>query len=414
MLCKKCNEVVQASEDVCKACGTPVFEAHNIKRRPRVLRYIVVVAVLIASGAFVYLYMQDMINFDFFGGSAQADVEIPGTDDDFFVEQTQESDPEAEGAVSTVRDQATRQALLADVHAAAFSYVTQLSLAVPFISYGGYLFNQADGVFITAQVLAGIYTLELTEEHLEEEKLVLFLRPSDLAVFDEVNLPDTSQMTIFVGLETVTGVGLFSVFGYTEIFRENLNAVISSYLPLEGDALRPQALDAVFAATRAAVSQQESSSFDVRYLAHDDNFVFVTVSTRGQSHILRHHIFLRGAAGLTHLLSDFESARHPHVAINQAIPNFNFALLPEFILSQTHLIEVDEYGVFDHHFDPLLPPLFASAAASPAVALVILPDVWQVMRPMGDGMFVQEFYSWQETEAFLIQSGFPLYILRQE
>jgi hypothetical protein len=179
----------------------------------------------------------------------------------------------------------------------------------------------------------------------------------DLTVFEEVELGSISQrqqtrMTVFLAYQTPTGVGLYSALGHHLIFRENLNKLFDSYAPYNGEIWRPVAGDALYRAVVDMLTATSPEGVFVRYLAADDVHGLVVWSRRGDRQRVRNYIFKleyddEGNFTNTRAIArDFEGTLHPTVAINSAIPNFNFDLLPDYDMARLELVD-EGSPVFD-------------------------------------------------------------------
>ncbi|MDR2166853.1 MAG: hypothetical protein LBE35_03245 [Clostridiales bacterium] len=422
MLCRNCNGSIGPEDGVCKVCGHPVRK--GAKNWPRFVKMAMVVLVLGAGVVFVVFYTQGRIDFGFLtdrGAAAAPPVEAEIPAENIPAELPDPTAPQNVETVPIVRDEETRIEILSEIYVAATVFISQFP-QTPFISNTGYLFDLTNETLITVEMLSA--TGLIGYEHLEEPKLLLFLRPADFAPFDEVEMPNSEQMTIFVGHETITGIGLYSSFGYQEIFRENLNEILLSYMPYGGEIVRPMSAHPIFQAALGNLNQMAGQDHDVRYLAFDENFVFVTVSRVGESHQLQHYVFRRDGDEISLMLANAEGARHPAQVINHAAPNFNFELLPYFEIGRNTLRVPDDAAFI---LEELRAANFIGADYEPEFAAVanfhaylVFPGNQAFLGILGNDWVFRQVSGWQEAEELLwewAQEGlvpYSLYILRQE
>lgn len=404
MLCKKCNTIIGSQDGVCKVCGHPARKGG--RGWPRYAKIAAIFLVLGFSATFVFLFTQDRIDFsDFFNMGTETitnpEETPPVSADDDTENSLMQTGYEASSTPTLIlRSPEETRHLLSQIHTAAVAFISQ-NPQTPFISQMGYLFDMANGRFMTPQVLmlAGL----LGEEHLEDDKIILFLRPSDLGLTG----PD---MAVFVGHQTIVGIGLYGglAHGYMEIFREDLNEILSSYIQSEGDISRPTAAHPVYQAVAGAIAAHKNAEIDVRFMAASPYFAFATTSVQGASHQLRHFV-LDINNNFEIIAQNLENERHPTQAINKAAPNFNFNLLPPFNLNSTTLITAPPALL-------ALEPQFV--AATTAHAFLILPDGQAFLANFDANAqwILDPVANWQDAEISLLRNlhACPTYILKQQ
>lgn len=420
VFCKKCNNIVTSSEGVCKICGHPVRNGKSGLHK--YTKFAIVGIVLILCGVFVVFYAQGRLDLSFIVNLFEpqiTDVVDNGiyadTGNNVFIATDDDVD------IAVVFDEEARLLLLSEVYTVASDFIEQFSAHFTLISNMGYLYNATENLFVTTDFLTGRNFLQLD---VSENIIVLLLRPVDFADFEEVYLPYSNEMTLFVGHETITGIGLYSAYGYAEIFRENLNTLLLSYRPSESEIFRPLSSHRLYQDVVDLITNN-NVQIDIRYMAANDDFVFTTVSNRGESHILRHYAFARGD-DLTILAQQISNERELITTINQAAPNFNFNLLPEFSLNRDSLVQVDEDVLMaqlrtstltDNAIMPDYPPEFIATRHFYAY-LVFTDDGSKFLASLANDWVIRQVANWQEAEEIIIENwgdiNPPLYILRQE
>ncbi|MCL2168496.1 MAG: hypothetical protein FWB74_00560, partial [Defluviitaleaceae bacterium] len=265
MLCRQCNGAVGANDGVCKTCGHPVRRGSNSKGLPRFAKFALIFLVLGACASFVVLYATGRIEFEFFGQSAPASsdegLNLESDSTEYPPDTTTESSDTY--APTARRDEEAWHAMLANLHTVSSNYITS-SAFHPFLTRGGFLYHLTEEAFITPEFFVSRNVLG--EEYLAELKMIFYLRPVDFAGFDEIDLPPSNQMTVFVGYETVSGIGLYSIYGHHEIFRENLNKILLSYTPASGPSGRASSGQHIFDITVPNLGE----NINVRYFAYDE------------------------------------------------------------------------------------------------------------------------------------------------
>jgi len=412
-------------DGICKVCATPVRKGGKVWSKPA--KMAVVGFVLAVSVAFVVLYTQGFISLDFLTSNNDSSISAPVddmSDNDTGNNKNLANQPnnEDDEYAHTVRDREGRLEMLQHVYEVVLEYIDQ-SAHIPFVSAGGYLQIWQDWTLITTQYLVNEGFLD--DEFLEEEKFIFLLRPMDFAGFDEVDIPSSAEMTLFVGHETVIGIGLYSRYGYQEIFRENLNQILASYTPdfWTETMERPNSTHPLHQQATALISSlMNGADVDIRYMAFNDHFAFATASAVGESHRLRYYLFEVENGNLSLLVHGFENVRHPIRAINQAAPSANLHILPLTHTGAQGLLPPDS-PVFSQiiillhnegHITDDTQPLFASATedfaymvfAGGGVLLVNTPIGWELQNTVG----------WQQAEERMRQltENPPFYIIRQE
>jgi len=425
---------MEVSDGVCKICGTPLRKGKRVWSKH--IKMAVVGVVLFSSVIFVVLYTQGRIDFGFLTGGDDPSITQPSDNLPVDADNNENAtDPpmtyEGDGELPVLRDEEARLELLQEVHQGVKDYMDYFDNQLPFVSGGGHLQIWDDLTFVTPQRLANAGFLG--EEHLQEERFIFLIRPIDFAGFDEIDLPPSGEMTIFVGHETVVGIGLYSIYGYHQIFRENLNQILASYTPSNWNELvmppqRPGAGHPMHQQAVASISSlMNGLNVDIRYMAFDEEFAFVTASVAGESHFIRYYLFAVEDGNLHLLVHGFEGVRHPIQAINQAAPNINAHLLPfsEIGLGQHSLLPSDD-PVFAQiiavlqtqgHIQPENQPTFA--AATEDFAYLVFAGGGVLMVNAGTNWVLQTTVGWQQAEARmweLVDEGQvpPLYILRQD
>jgi len=390
----------------------------------------VVGIVLVASVVFVVLYIQGRIDFGFITGGSDGQVAAPGEDVSDAHENNNEiandtQSPEDEDISPVLRDEETRFAILQDIHQGVLDYMSAVGNQIPFVTGAGHLQNWEDGSFVTPQHLARAGFLD--DEHLEETRFIFMLRPADLVGFDGINMPPNTEMTVFVGHETVRGIGLYSIHGYQEIFREDLNQILESYTPRNWrEAVmppqRPSGASPIHQQATAIISSTANGAdVDIRYMAADDDFAFVAASMAGEAHRIRYFLFSVAGEGLSLLVHGFENVRHPIQAINQAAPNIDTHLLPDFLGDDLSLLTPDD-PVFANlmavlqaqgHIEPYNEPIFASATEE--FAYMVFAGGGVLLFNTGAGWELQTTIGWQQAEARMweLMEFPPIYILQQ-
>lgn len=443
MVCKKCGAPMEASDGVCKICGTPLRKGKRLW--PKHIKLAVVGVVLFASVVFVVLYTQGRINFDFLTSNydpqnPQTPGELYENGDNYENIQGPQIPNEDNGNLTILRDEETRLELLQEVHQGVMDYMNYFDNQLAFISGAGHLqiWQDQDPVFfnplfVTPQSLADAGFL--SEEHLQEERHIFLIRPIDFLEFEEIDLPTSNEMTVFVGHETVVGIGLYSIYGYHEVFRENLNQILASYTPRNWyeDIIPPQRPGAGHPmhqqATAIISSLMNGESVDIRYMAFDEEFAFVAASANGQSHIMRYFLFAVENDDLSLLVHGFENVRHPIQAINQAAPNMILHLLPpwEMGTGNRHLLPPDHPSFaqittilqMQGHIQPELSSQPMFAAATENFAYMVFSGGGLLLANQSAGWVLQNTVGWQEANARLWELAEegqvpPLYILRQD
>jgi len=423
---------MDAADEVCKSCGSPVQKMN--RNWSKFAKISAITLIIVAFGTYILLYNLDIIGPNFFGdifGSAAAeespvpDVGYAGQEPDEAVDIDIEATPER-------RSEEEQQVVLGSILSAVDTYVQEFSQFNPIISRMGYLHNVSTEEYVTIELLGRLGLL--SEEYLDEDAFILYLRPRDLMLFDEItfeSVPSAGQMvslTVFVAHETPTGIGLYSRFGAQEIFRENLNLLLTDvYNPNNGEIYRPTVQDAVYQAVVEMISSSnpDSAAF-IRYLAVDNLHGFVAFTVAGDDNIIINHVLSlqydgEELIGVRLLAEGFENTTHPKTDINQAAPSFNFELMPDYDITGINLSQsgvqafVESFAMREllglEEYDILI---FASATDSFAYAVREQGNAF--FGQYNNGWQVVPVEGWQVAETLMKENvnNPPLYIIWQK
>jgi len=422
---------MDAADDVCKICGSPVQKLN--RNWSKFAKISVITLIIAAFGAYIALYNLDIIGPDFFRdafGSAPA-AEEPATPDVGYVRQEPVEVADGQGeAVVEQRSEEEHRAVLASILEATNTYIQGISQFNPIISVMGYLHNVSTGEYVTIGLLERLGYLG--EEYLAEDALILFLRPVDLNQFGEIafeGIPagQMVELTVFLGYETPTGIGLYSRFGAQAIFRENLNQLImNDYNPNNGAIFRPTSQDAIYQAVVEMITNAANATdVFIRYLAVDDAHGFVAFSTEEDVHSITNYVFSlardEGSLNLRVLAMGFEATLHPKAAINGAAPGFNLGLMPDYDITNTNLSQSDAEiflsallaleqfeQVYEDYF------VFVSATSAFAYAVSVYGDIF--FGQYNSGWSAVPVDGWQAAQGLMADNvnNPPLYIIWQQ
>jgi len=425
---------MDANDTMCKSCGQPVQKLN--RNWSRFAKISIITLIIAAFGAYIALYNFGMIDLDFFTnlfGNAAVTEETPATYADY-VAQVPEGELNVGGEIApTRRDEEERNAVLTTILEATEAYIFDFSAFSPLISSMGYLHNAAQGEYITTELLVDLGYLNY--EYLTENIIILYLRPMDLNIFDEISFDGmpAAQMgflAVFLGYELPAGIGLFSRFETQMIFRENLNhLLLNDYNPNNGEISRPTAQDDVYHAVVGMLSgANPGEDIFIRYLAVDEAHGFVAFSTSENAHTINNYIFkleredyeLRD---LRVLATGFEATQHPKVAINGAVPNFNFGLMPSYDIANVNLIpgdspvlqEINDAMEQNGHIEEGGLLTFLSVTTGFAYAVNAQGNVFFIQQS-GDGWNIVPVDGWQGWEQLMVEHVHnpPLYIMWQQ
>jgi len=424
---------MDATDTICKSCGHAVQKLN--RNWSRFAKISIITLIIAAFGAYIALYNLGMINLnsitDFFG-SASVVEEMPVADVGHVV-QVPEGEVNVGGEIVPLRrDEEEQIATLSTILETVDAYIWDFSAFNPIISNMGYLYNAASNEFVTMELLANH---GLDYEYLAEDVFILYLRPMDLALFDEISFDGVSAaqmgfLTVFLGYELPAGIGLFSRFGTQMIFRENLNhLLINNYGSNNGEIFRPTMQDDIYHATVGMISgANPDEDVFIRYLAVDDVHGFVAFSLSGDKQVITNYIFVLEhendtLVGVRVLATGFEATQHPKVAVNGAVPNFNFGLMPNYDIANVSLLSGDspvfQDIIYAMEENGLIEegdlPAFISATAGFAYAVSVLGDGFFIQRS-GDSWNFMSVDGWREWEQLMVEhvNSPPLYIMWQQ
>ena len=437
MLCQKCHTATNAGDVACNTCGVRLKKPG--RTRVKVMRVAIVMLILVAFGAYFVLQHFDIIDFDpfesLFGSGTTIAAEEPppavstDSEDAIFANI---GNNEAEPTVRRRNDE-EHQAMLATYLTAVTAFINMHGHANILLSRAGFLYNATTSEFVSTSHLINLGFLDEIFEN--EDVLVLYLRPRDLAHFDETELPPLSSansddLTVFLAYQTPIGLGLYSIHGSTVIFRESLNEVLTYYSPDNGEIFRPTMADAIYhlvlemiVESRPALEQEQ---IFIRHLAADDAHGFVAFSTSVDTNTIANIIFSIDLGlnldeeyyTVLNIITAaaFEVTRMPTMVINSVVPNFNFDLLP--------LYDITPAGInFMDTDDPMFAALLAVlgdnsilVSVSYPFAYVVTADGQALLGVYNDGWVVEGVATWRAAEEIIAEHDGPrpFYILWQQ
>jgi hypothetical protein len=423
-----------AADDVCKSCGAVVQKMN--RNWSKFAKISVITLIIAAFGTYILLYNLGVVSPDTFGDifGSPAMPDEPTTLDVSYMGQGPEEAAGEDGEIAAERPSSEeKQAALASVLEAADAYVRDFSQFNPIISRMGYLHNASLGEYVTVELLERLGLLD--ENRLTEDVFILYLRPMDLVQFDEFVLESALSagqmvsLAVFVAHEVPTGIGLYSHFGEQLIFRENLNRLLLyEYNPDNGEIIRPTAQDAVYHAVVEMISDAHpGADVFIRYLAADDAHGFAAFSLTANGNGVINHIFALEyenyeLMGVRLLAAGLEVTQHPKADINQAAPNFNFDLMPNYDITGVSLLPGNS-PVFNDILGAMIQngqleeghsPIFMSATANFAYIVRAYGDVF--FGRHDDGWEIAPIDGWRAAEALMaeITNNPPLYIIWQQ
>jgi|GEM_PF-1589684 len=443
MLCEKCHTATDAGDATCNTCGTRIKKRN--RTRARIVRVVVVILILAAFGTYFTLQHFDIIDFDpfenLFGGGTSTSVEEStppiGTDSED-ANHVNVSGGNAEAPPDRRRSDGEHQAMLTTHLAAVTAYVNLHVQTNILLTRTGFLYNATTSEVVDTPLLISLGFLE--DAFAYENVMVLYLRPKDLADYDEVEFPplsptDREVLTVFLAYQTPIGLGLYSTHGGTVIFRESLNEVLMYYSPDNGEVFRPTMADAIYhyvaemiAELRFNSEEQEQGQEQIfiRHLAVDDAHGFVAFSVASDINTISNIIFSidldEDYYTVLNIITAaaFEVTRMPTMVINSVAPGFNFELMPLYDIAPVniHLMDEDE-PMFIDLLTTLTDINFSNAlfvSASYPFAHVVTTTGQVFMGFYDDGWRISGVATWHTIEDVIAASAgvHPFYILWQQ
>jgi len=242
------------------------------------------------------------------------------------------------------------------------------SETVLFLSKNGYLFDFPAWNYVFIEEISDLTNID--EEYLVEGIMFFYLRPADLARFRNISVSERNSLMIFTGLEVREG---FAITGRGEqggtISREDLQTILNEYSWSHGEIRKIDNQTEIFESVIRTLSEYtgNQSGFDIRYLYRDERFICVVASPVDEPLSIGMFVleYLEGAVYMR--FSHLETLNEHRRALNNALPNFNQNLLPDYDLRQESRYLVDDFDeiIYDMLYAELisendLPLRFAS------------------------------------------------------
>lgn len=220
--------------------------------------------------------------------------------------------------------------------AAAQLYYDKYSEQAEMITKNGFLYD-----FPSQEYMTGYFLTEggeLGARYANEPPYILFVRPEDLqSAAPGLNVPtgEAGKPVIFAACEMDGAFAVASAKEYCGVMpKDGMTALLSKYASFHGGAQRPGEGSDVYTAVENAVKafRKDDSALDMRFLAADDKYAFVTCSPAGRPTDITEYALQKESGGWAVKLSDFQKEYQFRKFLTAALPDMSTALMPEFDL----------------------------------------------------------------------------------
>ena len=335
MLCKKCNTAISETEQICNYCGTDMSKIRKKQNHALIMT-------CGAIGISILLYFispisentnaEDVIEQDELDKPTHIQNEAPALQVKAMTQKVAEEIPtEAPNFERTLDD------VLELVQSAAISvqeYYDKYNDEVLFITKNGYLFEIPANTYIKMDHLWGITSAD--PNILNEPILILYLKPSDLAQFEQLEIEMSKGLRILAAYETREGFAIASSDNIVGILpREDLSRLMEKYVVSNGEIIRPTLGSDTYENIFRTIRNYKglSKELNVRYIAANDEFAVVIISEKGISSALEFYVLRKSNSDFEVVTKDLQNEKSIPISINQKFPNFDYALLPQFNLN---------------------------------------------------------------------------------
>ncbi len=323
--------------------------------------------------------------------------------------------------------------MLEEVYSGAYGYYNALPSLV---SKKGFLYNMETERFVGIDDLVSKGFVD--SKYKGENILILSISPSSLKEYEETSFFEISAgLAVFAAYETKDGIAILSHGQKGVLYREHFNSLIEKYVFDHGEIRRPSASASEYASIITPIISYELLSEPVyaRYVAADDKYAVVVLSTQSEPNKLCGYILENLESGYSVVYNNFETTSHFKQDINSRLPDLNLDLLPHYNIFY-------ENDAINDSFPDLLNKLYAmqSDEALPYAGVdtnIIIPEYDKLIFSSGNDKYAYFVFesgtiilaakeenwrfmrikSWEEAETMLVQmepENPPTYIILQE
>ena len=297
------------------------------------------------------------------------------------------------------------------------------SETVLFLSKNGYLFDFPAWSYVFIEELADL--TDIDEEYLVEGIMFFYMRPMDLARFRNVNVSERDSLTIFTGFEVREG---FAITGRGEqggtISREDLQTILGEYSWDHGEIRKIYSQTDTFESVMRALADYtgNQNGFDIRYLYRDDRFICIVASPVGEPLNINMFVLEYLESAVFVRVSHLETFNAHRRALNNALPNFNQNLLPDYDLRHESRYLVDDFDEIIYDM------LYAGLIAENDLPLRFASGTWEYVYFEFDSgakfvgrfaddiwvMYLVDNYMMARAVLYSLSRRPPLFIVRQD
>ncbi len=336
MICRKCKTAIAETEKTCASCGS------STSSKPLA---IMLCAVLLGGLAFCYAALdssflgQQSVQADPIISQPETTVKIPKNELSNKVESMSVLKPEAkipkyEPNFGKKLDEVWE--MVRNVANASKVYYDEYSKTKIFVTQNGYFYDVLAQSYVQTSDLSNLAEITHIDKKYENESvLLLFLKPSDLANFEQLELETTEsdKLQLFAAYETREGYALATAEKDVGILtREKLYYVLEKYNNNNGEIIR---LDKESWHTKEienaiSIYLRNEELLDVRYLAKNNKYAFAVVSQKGAPQQIKQFVVLDEDGKWTVALSDFETLKEYKEIITENFVDFPITMLPPY------------------------------------------------------------------------------------
>lgn len=329
MFCRKCNTAISGGGHVCGYCGAKVNETKNV--------LLTAVALILTAGVILGLFAYYM--------RAARDPE------NFFAEETthteESTNPDAsENAQTPERNQHDPESipvhtpdysksmdeirvLIDGIAEAALEFYTQFSPYAVYVTKYGYFFEYSSNQYIMTESLFD--DIGLDTENADDNVLILYLKPSDLAGFKQLNVTSSDNLELFAAYETKEGFVIASVNNPGGVLpREDLQKVLEKYDFNHGEPRTVRYGGEDYNQIMSALVKEAGvePDSDIRYMKQDDKYAVAILSPRGDATDVSQYILQKINSRWSIVIYNYEIYDKHKAVINEQLVDINLEMIP--------------------------------------------------------------------------------------
>jgi len=330
MLCSKCNTAMSETDAVCGYCGAKP----GGKKTGMFAAAAFFMTLCVITGLYFYLaqirtdmpeHIADETETPLVATGTPAPTRPPASSGEAVPSYT----PDYNKTMDEIR-------LLVDsVAKAAQDFYAEFSAFSVYVTKNGYFFEYSSSQYIKTEDLTDpdpeFALTDLDPEYADESVLILYLKPSDLAAYSQLDVSRSDTLELFAAYETKDGFVIASVKNPGGVLpREELFRVLEKYDYYHGEPRTVPYGGEDFNRIIAALVRDArvAPDSDIRYLKQDDKYAVAILSPRDDPTDVNQFILKKENGGWSVVIFNYEMYDKHKAVINAELVDLNLEMVP--------------------------------------------------------------------------------------